>query len=71
MFTESFNHTEALKAVKCPRCHAAGLKVIDYDTFEAAPVIDRHQATCTIDPSETARCPVCGLVMEWPGCVEE
>lgn len=69
MFNKSFNPEEALKAVKCPRCNVTGLEGIAYDTFDAAPVIDRHQAQCTIDPSETARCPACGLVMEWPGCV--
>lgn len=70
MFNKSFNPEEALKAVKCPRCNVTGLKVIDYVTFEAAPVADRHQATCTIDPSQPVRCPACGLVLEWPGGVE-
>lgn len=70
MFTKSFNPAEALQTVQCPRCHTVGLEVISYETFEAAPAIDRHQATCTIDPSETARCPACALVMEWPACLE-
>lgn len=70
MFTESFDPADALKVVKCPRCRTAGLEVIGYETFEAAPSIDRHQATCYVDPSVSVRCPACCLVMEWPACLE-
>ncbi len=69
MFKESFNLGDPLKVVKCPRCYAAGLEGIDYDTFVATPAINRHQATCSIDPSQPVRCLACGLVMEWPGCI--
>lgn len=70
MLKKSFNLDDSLKAVTCPRCCASGLEGIDYDTFVAAPAINRHQATCTIDPSKPVRCPACELVMEWPGCSE-
>ena len=69
MFTELLNLTDALKVVRCPRCHTTGLEAIGYETFDAALASDRHQTTCTIDPSVAARCPMCAFVTEWPACL--
>ena len=71
MFVEGFSASTVLSAVTCPRCRALGLSEIDCDDYSAAPASDKYQATHHIDPSVTARCPACGLVMELPGCLED
>lgn len=68
MFADDFAPAAALAAAACPRCRAVGLVETDTDTVSAAPPADRHQARAIINPSVPARCPACGLVMEWPGC---
>lgn len=68
MFDDDFDPATALAAAACPRCRAVGLVEADRDTVDATPPADRHQAPYSIEPSVFARCPACGLVMEWPGC---
>ena len=68
MWANDFSLNAALAAASCPRCYAFGLIEIDTDTYRAAVPENRHQAKFLIDPSVPARCPACGLVMEWPGC---
>lgn len=70
MFIEDFNPTAELAAAQCPRCHALGLVEIPYEAYRATPPANQHQAKFIIDPSTPARCPACGLVMEWSGCCE-
>ena len=71
MFVEDFDPAAALAATACPRCRAVGLVETDTETMNATPPADRHQARMIVDPSVPARCPACGLVMEWPGCYGE
>lgn len=69
MLTNPSSFEPALEVTaKCPRCHAVGLVVIDYEIYAFTPIGNRHQAAFLIDPSVPARCPACELVMEWPGC---
>jgi hypothetical protein len=68
MFADDFDPSVALAAAACPRCHALGLVETDTDTVNATPRADRHQARVIVSPSVPARCPACGLVMDWPGC---
>lgn len=68
MFVDDFDPAAALAATACPRCHAVGLVETDPDTVNTTPPTDRHQARCIVSPSVPARCPACGLVMDWPGC---
>ena len=68
MFADDFDPAVALAAAACPRCHALGLVETGTDTLKAAPPADQHQARYIMSPSLPARCPACGLVMEWPGC---
>ena len=70
MFTEDFNPTAALAAASCPRCHTVGLVEITYKAYRATPQANQYQAQFIVAPSIPARCPACGLVMEWPGCCE-
>lgn len=70
MFADDFDHSAALASSACPRCRAMGLVGTDTDTVNAAPPADRHQAPYSIEPSIPARCPACGLHMEWPGCCD-
>lgn len=70
MFIEDFNPAPELAATHCPRCHAVGLVEITFEVYQATPPANQHQAKFIIDPSIPARCPACGLVMEWPGCCE-
>lgn len=71
MFADDFDPAAALASTACPRCHAAGLVETDTDTVDATPPTDRHQARVIVSPSVPARCPACGLVMNWPGCCGE
>ena len=71
MFADDFDPVAALASTACPRCRALGLVETDTDTVNATPPADRHQAGRTICPSVPARCPSCGLVMEWPACCGE
>jgi phage FluMu protein Com len=71
MFTDDFNPTAALAACPCPRCKSLGLLQIDDEAYTDTPATDKHQAAYYIEPSIAARCPACGLVMEWPGCRED
>lgn len=66
MFADDFDPVTALTSSACPRCHAVGL--VETDTVNAASPADRHQAKYVMSPSVPARCPACGLVMDWPGC---
>lgn len=68
MLAEDFDPVAALASAACPRCHALGLEETDTETVDATSLADRHQARCSLEPSLPARCPACGLVMEWPGC---
>lgn len=68
MFVEGFNLADALSAARCPRCLAVGLVGIDAETYEDAPIKDRHMGGPVVSPSAVCRCPSCGLVAEWPGC---
>jgi len=68
MFVEGFDPAAALDAATCPRCRSVGLVETDADTVDATLPADRHKAQYSIHPSVSARCPACGLVMEWPGC---
>lgn len=70
MFIEDFSPSAALAAASCPRCHAVGLVEIDSEVYSTTPPANRHQAPFIVAPSIPARCPACGLVMEWPGCCE-
>ena len=69
MLAESFNPSEVLKAVKCQRCHAKGLEVIDYDTFEAAHVVEGSKRLARQTRARPLDAPACGLVMECGRCV--
>lgn len=71
MFVEGFNRVHAMASDRCPRCASVGLVSIEEETYTDTPAKDRHEATVLIDPSEYARCPACGLVMEWPGCLSD
>lgn len=71
MFADDLDPAASLAASACPRCRALGLVVIDTDTVDATPPADRHQAGVIVSPSVPARCPACGLVMDWPGCCGE
>lgn len=68
MFADDFDPVAALASTACPRCRAVGLVETDMDTVNAAPPADRHRAPYSMEPSLPARCPACGLVMEWPAC---
>lgn len=70
MFIEDFSPSAALAAASCPRCHTLGLVAITDEASRATPTANQLQAQFIIDPSIPARCPACGLVMEWPGCCE-
>lgn len=71
MFVDDFDPAAALAATTCPRCRAVGLVETDMDTVCATSQTDRHQAHVIVSPSVPARCPACGLVMDWPGCCGE
>lgn len=68
MFTKDHNPSERLAADTCPRCHAVGLEEISNEAYEATPTADKYQGGGTLDPSISARCLSCGLVVDWPGC---
>lgn len=68
MFEDGFNPALSLASTSCPRCASEGLVEIDSHVLEATPRKDRYKALGSIEPSVPARCPSCGLVMEWPGC---
>lgn len=68
MFADDLDPATALAAAASPRRCAVGLVEIETDTVNAAPPADRHQARAIIGPSLPARCPACGLLMEWPDC---
>lgn len=68
MFADDFDTAAALAAITCPRCHVVGLVETDTDTMDATPPPDQYQARVIVSPSVPARCPACGLVMDWPGC---
>lgn len=70
MFTDEFDPKAALDAASCPGCNRLGLTEITSEAYEGAPPERRYQAQHLINPSVAAQCPACGLVMEWPGCVE-
>lgn len=70
MFADDFDPATTLASTPCPRCFTMGLVETDAATMEATPSSDQHQARVFVDPSVPARCPACGLVMEWPGCCE-
>lgn len=71
MFVEGFSHTATLAAVHCPRCAVVGLVEITEEEHGAAPVKDKHQAAYHVNPSRTCCCPACGLVAEWPACLQD
>lgn len=71
MFTDDFDPAATLAEAACPRCHCVGLVEVDDEIREATPPADRHQPRYYVDPSIAARCPACGLVMEWPGCLSD
>lgn len=71
MRLENRNEAHAMASDRCPRCTAVGLAPIEEETYSDTPAKDRHVATVIIDPSVYARCPACGLVMEWPGCLSD
>lgn len=71
MFADDFDPVAALASTACPRCRAVGLVKTDTDMVNATPPADRHQARYIMSPSVPARCPACGLVMDWPGCCGE
>lgn len=53
-----------LAEIACPRCHAMGLVPISCEELDAATAKDRHEGEGR-DPSESGKCPACGLVGEW------
>lgn len=66
MFADDFNPVTALAGEDCPRCRARGLvPATDEDCDNVRPG-DRAQELSVMCPSIAARCPVCGLVGEWP-----
>lgn len=71
MFADDFDPVAALASSACPRCNALGLVETDPGTVDATSLADRHRARYIMSPSLPARCPTCGLVMEWPACCDE
>lgn len=71
MFVEGFDSVAELEAWMCPRRHVLGLLEINPETYDVASSNDKHQVQWLTEPNITARCPACGLVMEWPGCLED
>jgi hypothetical protein len=70
MFAEDFNPTAALVATSCPRCAHAGLVEVTHEQYILAPRNHRHDSKAVICPNLYARCPKCGVVAEWPDCLE-
>jgi hypothetical protein len=70
MLVEEFDLKAALAACPCPRCAVKGIQEATYEDSLAASDGDRHIPLISIEPSVYAKCPSCGLVMEWPGCAE-
>lgn len=70
MFVQDFTPAAKLAATACPRCGSLGIVEVPAEAYRATPTANQHQAKFIIDPSIPARCPACGLVMEWPGCCE-
>lgn len=71
MRTSAINPVHTMSSDRCPRCASVGLVPIDEETYTDTTAKDRHVATVIIDPSVYTRCPACGLVMEWPGCLSD
>jgi hypothetical protein len=69
MLTDSFDPTATLAATSCPRCAHQGFVEVDWETHREAPSHDHHIPKATIDPSINGQCPVCRMVVEWPGCM--
>ena len=70
MFVEDFALKAALAACPCPRGAVKGIQEATHDDALAASHGYCHIPRVPIETSVYAKCPSCGLVMEWPGCAE-
>lgn len=71
VFAEDFDPTAKLSGEDCPRCKGRGLVPATHEDCDTARSEDRAREWATVCPSVAARCPVCGLVGEWPAmCME-
>jgi hypothetical protein len=69
MFAEDFDPAKAL-AARCPRCRTMGLLKVDSQAHRDAGPDDVRQPRYIVSPGLSAKCPACGLFMEWPECCD-
>lgn len=71
MFVDEFSPVATLARETCPRCKGHGLVPATREDCDNVSPEDRARLSCVVCPSLDAKCPVCGLVGEWPAmCME-
>lgn len=66
LFADDFNPAQRLATEVCPRCNAIGLAMPSAETIANTPEAEYYEGLVTVCPSNTAWCPACGLVGDWP-----